>query len=290
MRRAIPVVLLVLAAAAALAPAQEAGPRGHLLLIGGGDKPRPVMERFVALAGGPSARILVFPTASSERLTSRDYLALFTRDLDCTDVRAVKLRHRDEADDPEVAAMVERAGGIFFTGGDQRRITALLLGTRVGEAVRAAHTRGAVVGGTSAGTACMSPLMMTGEGAFDRLTAGTVELAPGLGLLPGVLLDQHFVARSRLNRLVAAVLEHPDLLGVGVDEATAVDVRPDRTFEVLGEGWVVVLDARRAAIRRQPRPAGAESLGGHGLVTHVLLPGEVFDLERREVAPGPGPG
>jgi cyanophycinase len=113
-----------------------------------------------------------------------------------------------------------------------------------------------------------------------------------LGFFPGVITDQHFVARGRQNRLISVVLEHPELLGVGVDEATAVWVRPDRTFKVLGEGWVMVFDAAYGQVTSGPWRNGATALGVHGMATHVLLPGEVFDTRAREVVevdPWPNP-
>lgn len=274
---------VLLAAAVALATlATATDPQGHLVLIGGGDKPRSVMEKFVELAGGRDAPLVVFPTASERRRAGKEYVAMFREEYGCTDVSVAAVRTRADALEPRVAALVDRAGGVFFGGGDQSRITAAILGTPVEEALRRAFARGAVVGGTSAGTACMSDPMITGEGDFSVLTAANVELVRGLGLFPGVIVDQHFVARQRQNRLLSVILEHPELLGVGVDEATAVWVKPDRTFEVLGEGWVMVFDAAPAEIRRKPRP-GSEALGVRGLLTHVLLPGEVFDLTTRGI-------
>jgi len=272
---------VALALAVAL-PAVAGDPLGHLVLIGGGSKPRAALAKFVELAGGPDAPIVVFPTASERRRTGKELVELFSEDYGCRKVTVAPVRTRDDALSPEVAAMVERAGGVFFSGGDQSRITRAILGTPLEGALRRAFARGAAVAGTSAGTACMSDPMITGEGDFSVLTAANVELVPGLGLFPGVIVDQHFVARQRQNRLISVVLEHPELLGVGVDEATAVWVRPDRTFEVLGEGWVMVFDASPAEIRRQSR-SGGEALGVRGLVSHVLLPGEVFDLTSRRV-------
>jgi cyanophycinase len=173
--------------------------------------------------------------------------------------------------------------GIWFSGGDQRRITKALRETAVGAAVAGAFTRGAVIGGTSAGTACQSGLMITGDGDFTVIGAENVELWDGLGFFEGVIVDQHFVARSRHNRLLSVVLEHPELLGVGVDEATAVWVKPDGTFEVLGDGWVIVYDAADASITRAKKNRLAKPLGAHSLVTHVLLPGDRFDVDQRTV-------
>lgn len=251
---------------------------GHLVLNGGGSKPRAVMELFIELAGGTDASIVVFPTASGEPDTGHYYQELFEEEYDCTNVSIAQVRTANDAQDPLIAARVRSADGIFFSGGDQRRITRALLDTPVGNAVIDAHAGGAVVGGTSAGTACQSSLMITGDGDFTVITADNVELWEGLGLFPGVIVDQHFVARQRQNRLVSVILEHPELLGVGVDEATAVWVRPDGTFKVVGEGWVVVYDASSAEISHAGGPDGRHELGVRGLTTHILLPGDEFDV------------
>ena len=255
--------------------------RGHLVLNGGGSKPAVVMEKFIELAGGPEAAIAVFPTASELPDTGQYYLDLFADEYGCANVFVADVMDTQDAQDPEVAARVRAAAGIFFAGGDQRRITRALIGTPVGNAVHEAFDGGAVVGGTSAGTACQSGLMITGDGDFTVIAADNVELWGGLGLFDGVIVDQHFVARSRHNRLMSVVLEHPELIGVGVDEATAVWVRPDGTFQVLGDGWVVVYDARDAEVTRRGGPAGRQDLGVHSMTTHILLPGEVFDPVRQ---------
>jgi cyanophycinase len=131
----------------------------------------------------------------------------------------------------------------------------------------------------------MSPLMITGEGNFDVIAADNVELWPGLSFFPGVIVDQHFVARRRQNRLLSVILEHPHLLGVGVDEETAVWVRPDGTFEVLGRGTVTVIDAAEATMVRAPGAPGHDVLGGHGLRVELLLPGDGYDMVSHSVVP-----
>ncbi len=275
-------MLLTACVLASVTPAAAERPRGHLVLNGGGSKPDAVMEKFVELAGGPDARIVIFPTASGEPDTGAYYRDLFGG-YGCSNIVVADVRSNDDAEDSALAAEVGDAAGIWFAGGDQRRITDALLDTAVGRAVEAAFVGGAVVGGTSAGTACQSGLMITGDGDFAVITAENVELWRGLGLFRGVIVDQHFVARRRHNRLISVVLEHPDLLGVGVDEATAVWVRPDGTFEVLGDGWVMVFDASQAQVRRADRGKQGVALGVHGLTTHVLLPGEIFDVDLRRV-------
>ncbi len=127
--------------------------------------------------------------------------------------------------------------------------------------------------------------MITGEGDFTVIRSGAVEMKQGLGLFPGVIFDQHFVVRKRLNRLLSVILENPDLLGVGVDEETAAWVRPDGTMQVLGKSCVVVVDPAGAAVTVRPSGTGVDALGVHGMRLHVLLPGELYDLPSRKVLP-----
>lgn len=287
LRPALAASLLLLLLAAATLTGTESAPKGNLVLIGGGKRPAAVMSKFVALAGGPSARILVVPTASELKDTVEIYRKELAA-LGAKDVAGLDVRSRLDARQAVLVEEVEKAGGIFFSGGDQRRIVDALRDTPVGRAIEAAYRRGAAIGGTSAGTACMSPLMLTGEGDFKVISSGNVEVVPGLGLFPGAILDQHFVARQRQNRLLSVVLERPTYLGVGVDEATAVWLRPDGTFEVLGDGSVVVYDASGATITRGPGD-GSVLLGVRGLSTHVLLRGDVFDLAARRILPAAAP-
>lgn len=269
--RFLPLALAL--AALVLAPALRAG---DLVLIGGGSKPPAVLRHFVRLAGGPDAPLVILPTASGDPDTGRYYVELFRETTGATAVEVLDIRTPLDARRPAWVRALREARGIFFSGGDQSRITRAFLGSPAHRAIRDALDAGAVVGGTSAGTACMSHGMLTGEGDPDVLRASNIELTPGLGLLPrGVVVDQHFVARRRQNRLLSVVLENPGLLGLGVDEATAIWVRPDGRIRVLGEGWVWVYDARDAT----PRQVG-NSLGVRDLRTHVLLPGEEFPLPR----------
>ena len=250
-----------------------------LLLLGGGEKPAAVMRAFIELAGGPDASIIVFPTASELADTSEYYEKLFAEH-GATQVRGLELRQREQASDPAFLDAVAAADGVFFSGGDQRRITEVVLGTPLHDLLRRRLEAGAVIGGTSAGTACMSELMITGDGDFNVLRADNVVVSEGLGLFPDAILDQHFVARQRQNRLLSLVLEHPERLGLGIDEATAVWWRHDGTIEILGDGWVEVYDAAQATVRRRDGEAGPH-LGVDGLRHHILLPGDRFDLSTR---------
>jgi len=272
------VAVLTLFATSAVA----AGNHGHLMLVGGGEKPRAAMEKFVELAGGKDAPIVVIPTASEEPDTNEYYTNLFKKDYGSTDVAVLPIKTKADANLPELVAAAKRARGIFFGGGDQVRIINALAGTPVLDALREAWRKGAVVGGTSAGLACQSEIMITGEGDFKVIRTKSVEVMEGLGFVrKDVIVDQHFIARQRQNRLISLILEHPDHLGVGVDEDTAIWVRPDDTFEVIGTGSVMVFDPKGAAVHRSAAAEGKELLGIHNMRMHIVLPGEVFNLARR---------
>ena len=278
-RRCLLFAVLTVTAAVA-----TAGP-GHLVLIGGGDRPPEIMRLFVALAGGPDAPIVLIPTAAEDPTAGAERAAEFRNEWGCRDVTVLDVRGCADASRPDYLAAAERARGVYFLGGDQTRIVNALDGSPLLAAIATAHAAGAVLAGTSAGTACMSAQMLTGEGNFDVIEADNVELWPGLGFFRGVIVDQHFVARRRQNRLLSVVLEHPDRVGVGVDEATAVWVRPDDTFEVVGRGTVTVIDAGGAAVQRAPGPSGRDVLGVHGLRVELLTAGDAYSVPARTVVP-----
>jgi cyanophycinase len=252
-------------------------PRGHLLLLGGGEEPPDFWPKFFELAGGKESAVVIVPTASGSPETGGEY-ADDLRTQGAKDVTVLEIRSPDDAARREWVAVLRRARGIFFTGGDQSRITRAFLGSAALAAVREAHRSGAVVAGTSAGLACMSATMITGEGDFTVLRSGAVETAAGLGFVTEGVLDQHFLQRQRLNRLLSVVLERPNLLGIGVDQSTGIWIRPDRTFTVLGVSGVVVLDATSARVRGAA-PQSAQS--AEGVLLHVLAPGDRFDLAAR---------
>jgi cyanophycinase len=188
--------------------------------------------------------------------------------------RAVALDPKDAA---TAIRAVKDATFIWFPGGDQGRLVKALENTGIPEAIRARYQAGALVAGTSAGAAVMSKLMMTGEADLQSITARRTELVDGLGLWPDVIVDQHFLKRQRNNRLISAVLDHPEVIGIGIDETTAVFVTGGRRFEVLGKSSVLVVDGRRAAV--DATPAGGLATG-RGLKLSVLKAGMTFDLDR----------
>ena len=249
----------------------------RLLMVGGAERRSGpgsvILERFVALAGGPRGSIAVIAAASREpRAVEAEYVEAFTR-LGIP-AEAVVVDNRHQANSDEATAAVARATGVFLTGGDQLRIAAIVGGSRVDSLMHARVNAGeAVLGGSSAGAAVMSSTMIV-EGE-DR----AVRTHPGLGFLPGVVLDMHFAERGRLHRLLSAVARYPHELGLGIDEDTAVLADSGR-FEVLGSGAVTMVDAGQAELAGAPaEQAGQAALTG--VLVHLLPSGYTFELAGR---------
>lgn len=276
-----------LAGLLSLGAAGPAAPRGQLLIIGGGARAGEITGKLVELAGGPNAHLAVFPMASSTPEQTGREIASEMHALGIADVRVLDLT-RAQADGDEAVARLEGVTSVYFAGGVQSRLTAALLGSRVEARLHAIYAEGGLVSGTSAGAAVMTRTMITGderrplskEEAFQILESDDVVTATGFGFLDGAIVDQHFVRRRRQNRLHSLVMENPALIGIGIDEATAIWVRPDRTFEVLGAGAVLVYDATAAEVVRDPEGHG---LRAAGMTLHVLRRGSRYDLEKRAV-------
>ncbi len=268
----VPVPFLILLACLAtpgLAQPSVRAPKGHLLIIGGNGTTDEIVKRAVSAGGGATGRVVIFPQASELPETGAEAVKTWTD---------AGFGHAVVADtkDPEAAIrLVREATFIWFPGGDQTRLMKAFENTDIPEAIRARYADGALVGGTSAGAAVMSRVMITGEADLQSITAGKTETAPGLGLLPRAIVDQHFLKRQRNNRLISAVLDHPGLVGVGIDETTAIFVTGN-AFEVLGKNSVVVIDARKASAIQAP--AGRLS-SGRNLALSVLTAGMTFRLD-----------
>jgi cyanophycinase len=261
-------------------------PSGPLMIIGGAEdklRKRRVLREFVSAAGGPEARIAVIPTASSlgDEIVEL-YDAVFRAE-GAAEVSVVRPTSREDALSEDLVNELDKASGIFMTGGNQLKLSSVICGTPVGDAIVAAHRRGAVVGGTSAGASIQSSHMIAfgvgGATPKQRMT----QMAAGLGLLPGVVIDQHFEQRNRYGRLLMMVAQSPQLLGIGVDEDTAAVVEGD-VLTVLGRGAVTILDPSRITTNAFDATRSAPLLAS-GVVLLVLPHGVRFDLARRELLP-----
>ena len=219
--------------------------RGWIVPIGGAENKendRRILRRFVEVSGGDEADIVVIPTASKIHETGPRYEALF-RDLGAKRVDVMDFDTRRDCHESNRLQRIEDATGIFFTGGNQLRLTALLGGTPVAQLIRRRNASGVTVGGTSAGASILSEHMIAFGDEGSSVIAGSVRLAPGLGLTNRFVIDQHFRERDRLGRLITALAYNPFAVGVGLDEDTAVFIDPNEVLAVEGSGGVTVVDA-----------------------------------------------
>jgi cyanophycinase len=270
--------------------APTALPGGPLMIIGGAEdklRKRTILKDFVTASGGADSRIVVIPTASSlGDEVVEVYDALFRR-LGAGEVAAVRPSSRDDAHDPELVALLDDATGVFMTGGNQLKLSAIVCGTPLGDAVVRAHERGAVVAGTSAGASIQSSHMVAfgvgGATPKQRMT----QVAAGLGLLRTTVIDQHFDQRNRYGRLLMIVSQSPQLLGIGVDEDTCATVTVEDGHEVLrvsGRGAVTILDPQRLVTNSYEAKRSTPLLAS-GIILHVLPVGAAYDLTTRELRP-----
>jgi cyanophycinase len=272
-------------ASATWATGESSRPRRTLLVIGGAEDRigrSVVLKRFIKLAGGRRSAIVVIPTASSFAAeVSEAYRDVFTR-LRGGDVSVVHPTTRRHADDPEMVRRLDEATGVFLTGGSQVKLAQNVVGTPVGDAILRAYDRGAVVAGTSAGASIMSRFMISlgEEGLTPRQRVS--QLSAGLGLLDHVIIDQHFDQRGRYGRLMSMVAVSPNLLGMGIDENTAAEIRDGRVMSVIGAGAIFVVNARNAITDAPDARRGAPLLVS-GAVVHTLPTGSTFDLEHVEL-------
>jgi cyanophycinase len=281
-----PIILILFACASLNSFEAAAQPKGHLVIIGGGSRTEKIMARFVELCGGKNAKIAVFPMASSVPDESGPEQAQEIKDLGAGAAFSLKLTRR-QAELDSALQLLNGVTGVFFTGGDQSRLTAALKGTKVETWLHQFYQRGGVLAGTSAGAAVMSQIMITGDlhrpvgdSTFNTIEAENVVTTNGFGFITDAVVDQHFVRRRRHNRLISVVLERPELVGIGIDESTAIWVKPDHTFEVLGESAVLVYDATKGKSQRE---ATGYHLRGEGMRLHVLRHGAIYDLRKRKV-------
>lgn len=261
------------------------GSGGPLLVIGGAEDKlgsKTILNRFVRLAGGAGAKIAVLSTASSlgDEATAV-YRELFHQ-LGVKDVRGLRPVTRAEANDPASSEPLADVTGVFMTGGNQSKLSQVVSGTRLGDAIANAHDRGAVIAGTSAGASALSRHMVSFGAEGTTPKQRMVQLAAGLGLLPGVIVDQHFGERNRFGRLVALVAASPSLLGMGVDEDTAALVWADGTFEVVGKGSVLVVDGSHVETNAF-EARRAQPLMVSGAILHTLPAGYRFSIAERRL-------
>jgi cyanophycinase len=266
----------------------EGEERGWIVPIGGAEEkendPR-ILKRFVELCGGKDANLVVIPTASQLADTGDRYQKLFTG-LGASEVGVLDFDMRRDTEEKNRLQRLDRATGIFFTGGNQLRLSTMLGGTPVAQRIRALNAHGVHVGGTSAGASILSEHMIAFGKEGLSPTAGSVRLAPGLGLTNRFIIDQHFSQRDRLGRLMAALAYNPYAVGIGLDEDTAAFIRPDNTVEVEGSGSVTVLDAGNLQFSSMAQAGEHDPVCMLGVTIHVLIAGATFNMQTRHASAG----
>jgi cyanophycinase len=266
--------------------ARAAKSKGALVIIGGREDRQNGLSilREVAsrLAGGPLV-VVTIASKVGEQLFA-EYETAFTR-LGRKPL-LLPVTRRKQALDSACCQVLEHAGGVFFTGGDQLRITSELGGTPVIDMVRAVHARGGVIAGTSAGASVLGQAMPVSGAQDDTARVrDQLRLVPGLGFVQGVILDQHFAQRGRLNRILGAVAQNPSMLGIGIDEDTALLFESERIFQVIGEGGVTVADGKPLTYTNINEASRDHAMSVFDVGLHVLSAGDSFDLDLRRPAP-----
>ena len=249
-----------------LAAQNPAAPKGHLIAVGGGKTSVEIVKLALSLGGGSKAQVVIIPEGSA-MLDPGVQSHAFWRQHGARRVSSINDLSADTARKDIASASI-----IWMPGGSQTRLMEGLKRYKLAELIRARYQDGAVIGGTSAGAAVMSQTMMLGGDAITSITTGTVPVAEGIGLWPEVIVDQHFLKRQRFARLFTVIIDHPDKIGVGIDEETAILVSGG-TWKVLGKSSAIVVDARQAMTA--PGKPGAKS-NATDLLVHVLSEGATW--------------
>ena len=258
---------------------------GNLVMMGGGPRPADVMELIVSLS--PDSTFLLVPMASG----IPDTIGWEQRDQfyehGAKSVEILMMEHGDYTK-PEVVEKVRNARGIWFSGGDQNRLMEYFGSEEIREAVREAWRNGAVIAGTSAGTAVQSKTMITGDERyplprrfnwFSQVRHDNVITSEGFGLVENIVIDQHFIKRNRLNRLINVMLDSEDQYAAGIDEATALWFKPNGEVEVVGESQVMILESNHVEV------AVSDSLlAAKGMQFHILTPGSTFQWRNNQIS------
>ncbi len=262
-------------------------PKGTLIVIGGHEDKdrkgeREILAEVAARAKAHKGHLVVVTAATQyPKEVAAEYTAVFS-DLGVKSIDVLDIRSRDEAYAEAAVEKVRHASVVFFTGGDQLRITSQIGDSPVFRCLRELHKKGATIAGTSAGAAAMPETMLIGGSGDQSNRISALGMAPGLGLMHDVVFDSHFAERGRFGRLLGAVAQNPRNLGIGIDEDTAIVVERDEGFRVLGSGAVYIFDGTQIPYSSLSEASPEGVLSVFGAKLHVLGRGDRFDLVRRQ--------
>jgi len=260
------------------------GNKGPLIIIGGHEDKegrRKILREIARTVG--EGKLVIATVASHEPEGYFDTYKTAFADLGVTNLVELYVTERAESHREETLAPINDAAGIFFTGGDQLRISSQIGDTPIERLVREIHDRGGLIAGTSAGAAVMSEIMLVRGASGETHRIGDLNMAPGLGLVPDAIIDQHFAERGRIGRLLGAVAQNPRVVGIGIDEDTAIVVTGS-TFKVIGAGAVYIVDGEHVTHSNISEAKPERTLSMHGVVLHVLSSGDEFDMDSRTPA------
>lgn len=263
---------------------------GHLLVIGGAEdkyNERRILKKFLELAGGDKAEVLIVPVASDFPEFAADVYTQAFRNLGVANPRVLRATSRQDIVQADVDKLTDGVTGVFMTGGDQMRLVSLLGGTKLAEKIRKlVRETNVVMAGTSAGAAAMSTSMIVRGEPSSHPHKNAVKLSPGLGFLKNIIIDQHFSERGRISRLITAVSYNPYNLGIGIDENTAIILDGKGVLEVYGQGSTTIVDGSEITFNEIAEVADNEAFSICGVQFHVLREGLVYNyLDRHPIQP-----
>jgi cyanophycinase len=243
-----------------------------------------ILSRVVKESGGIHAKIVVIPTASSiPDEVIGNYIIAFSK-LGCTDVNILDIRKRDQSEEPENIQLIKSADCVMFSGGDQSKITDKIGGSTIHKILMERFkNESIVIAGTSAGAMCMSEEMIKGGSSTESFFKGAVGMAKGMGFIPKLIIDSHFITRGRFGRLAEAVARYPKLIGIGLAEDTGLVIKNCNDFEVIGSGMVILFDANKLQHNNIEILEDGTPMTLTNLTTHVLASGDRFNIDTRSV-------
>ena len=257
---------------------------GNLIIIGGAEdkKGRKEILKKVCDCINKQEDMLLVATIATEypKEAAEKYKKVF-RELKVNNVKILNIENRKDAFKEENVKLIKKASLIFFTGGDQLRITSLIGGTSIYEALKEAHSNGIYIVGTSAGASVMSDTMIVEGEDEDSPRKCTLKMAPGFGLIKDVIIDQHFAQRGRIGRLLTGIAQNPEVLGIGIDENTAIIVNKDGIIKVIGEGAVYFIDGSKITYSNVSESKSDEILSMNNVIVHVLTNNNKFDFLKK---------
>lgn len=260
-----------------------------IMIIGGAEDKvhgREILHTFYGRAGAVDSRIAIIPSASREPAVLGDRYRSIFQEMGAETIKILDIRDRAQCEETELKDYIEECTGVFMTGGDQLRLCGLLADTPLMERVRERVRKGEItIAGTSAGAAVMGERMIAGGGSGESPNRSLVDMATGLGMIPEVIVDQHFHNRNRMARLMSAIAAHPDRLGIGIDEDTCALVERDSVLQVMGKGTVTVIDPGKMSYTNYADISANDPIGLHNLRVHILSYGDRYHLHKRRLMP-----